>query len=92
MMRTRYWRSQMVLVMMPVLWVLAVPVADALAAPGQAKVNRLMTGLILPYRDYFRPWIVGTPDRNIQDDPAMEWLFEVDAETGQYQPWLAESW
>lgn len=92
MMRTRYWRSQMLLVMMPVLWVLAVTVAAALAAPGQAKVNRLVMGLILPYRDYFRPWIVGTPDHNIQHDPAMEWLFEVDAETGQYQPWLAESW
>lgn len=48
MMRTRYWRSQMLLVMMPVLWVLAVTVAAALAAPGQAKVNRLVMGLILP--------------------------------------------
>ena len=22
----------------------------------------------------------------------LEWLVEVDAETGQYKPWLAESW
>jgi peptide/nickel transport system substrate-binding protein len=49
-------------------------------------------GLILPYRDYMRPWITGTPDHNIQHDPAFEWLFEVDADTGQYVPWLAESW
>lgn len=49
-------------------------------------------GLILPYRDYFRPWIVGTPDHNIQHDPVMEWLFEVDADTGEYVPWLAKSW
>jgi ABC-type transport system substrate-binding protein len=61
-------------------------------AAGKAKVDRLVMGLILPYRDYTRPWIAGTPDHNIQHDPAFEWLFEVDAETGQYKPWLATSW
>ena len=49
-------------------------------------------GLITPYLDYVRPWINGTPDHNIHHDPAFEWLIEVDAETGQYKPWLAESW
>jgi peptide/nickel transport system substrate-binding protein len=82
----------MAFIMPLALGVLALAVGDAAGAPGQAKVDRLVLGLILPYRDYFRPWIVGTPDHNIQHDPAMEWLFEVDAETGQYKPWLAESW
>src|SRR5919109_1140504 len=68
----------------------SVPAATPTA--GQAKVDRLVMGLILPYRDYWRPWIVATPDHNIQHDPAFEWLFEVDPETGQYKPWLAESW
>jgi peptide/nickel transport system substrate-binding protein len=59
---------------------------------GQAKVDRLVMGLITPYLDYTRPWINGTADHNIQHDPMLEWLVEVDAETGQYKPWLAESW
>ena len=77
------------------LLVLMFAVADALAATpkaGQAKVDRLVMGLILPYRDYVRPWLVGTADHNIQHDPAFEWLFEIDAETSQYKPWLAASW
>jgi peptide/nickel transport system substrate-binding protein len=65
----------------------------AIAAAGQAKVDRLVMGLILPYRDYWRPWLpVGSADHNIQHDPAFEWLFEVDVESGQYKPWLAASW
>ncbi len=28
----------------------------------------------------------------IQHDPMLEWLVEVDPESGQYMPWLAESW
>ncbi len=59
---------------------------------GQAKVDRLVMGLITPYLDYTRPWINGTADHNIQHDPMLEWLVEVDAATGQYKPWLAESW
>jgi peptide/nickel transport system substrate-binding protein len=79
------------------LWLIVLMLAAAYAleaapAAGQAKVDRLVMGLILPYRDYWRPWIVATPDHNIQHDPAFEWLFEVDPETGQYKPWLAESW
>jgi peptide/nickel transport system substrate-binding protein len=73
---------------------LAVAHAPA-AAPtaGQAMVDRLVMGLILPYRDYWRPWLpVGSADHNIQHNPAFEWLFEVDVESGQYKPWLAESW
>ena len=71
------------------LLVLTLVVAYAPAATptaGQAKVDRLVMGLILPYRDYWRPWIVATPDHNIQHDPAFEWLFEVDPEMGQYKP------
>jgi ABC-type transport system substrate-binding protein len=77
------------------LLVLILAVTQALAATptaGKAKADRLVMGLILPYRDYMRPWIIGTADHNIQHDPAFEWLFEIDAETGQYKPWLAESW
>ena len=48
-------------------------------------------GLITALPDYMRPWIIGTADHNIQHDPAFEWLFEVDPETGEYNPWLAES-
>ena len=65
--------------------------ADA-AAAGKAKVDRLVMGLITPYLDYMRPWINGTADHNIQHDPAFEWLVEIDPETGEYKPWLAESW
>jgi ABC-type transport system substrate-binding protein len=82
------------------LWIVAVllcltfagPTLSAQAAEGQAKVGRLVIGLILPFRDYFRPWINGTPDHNIQHDPVMEWLIEIDPDTGQYVPWLATSW
>jgi ABC-type transport system substrate-binding protein len=65
--------------------------AQTQAGAGKAKVDRLVMGLILPYRDYMRPWINGTPDHNIQHDPVFEWLFEVDPETGKYNLWLAES-
>lgn len=65
---------------------------QAQSTDGKAKVDRLVMGLILPYRDYMRPWINGTPDHNIQHDPAFEWLFEVDVDSGGYKPWLAESW
>ena len=48
--------------------------AQAPAAAGKAKVDRLVMGLITPYLDYWRPWINGTADHNIQHDPAFEWL------------------
>ena len=80
------------LVLLLVILMLAAAHAPAAApAAGQGKVDRLVLGLILPYRDYWRPWIVASPDHNIQHDPAFEWLFEVDPDTGQYKPWLAES-
>ena len=67
------------------------PAATPTAA--KAKTDRLVMGLILPYRDYWRSWLpVGSADHNIQHDPAFEWLFEVDVESGKYKPWLAESW
>ena len=64
----------------------------AQAQTGEAKVDRLVIGLINPFRDYFRAWISGTPDHNIQHDPILEWLIEIDPDTGQYVPWLAKSW
>ncbi|HSF30228.1 MAG TPA: ABC transporter substrate-binding protein [Candidatus Tectomicrobia bacterium] len=75
------------------IFLLAATSAPAVAGTaGQAKVDRLVMGLITPYLDYTRPWINGTADHNIQHDPMLEWLVEVDAETGTYKPWLAESW
>src|SRR2546425_9937295 len=65
--------------------------AQTQQAAGKVKVDRLIMGLITPYLDYIRPWINGTADHNIQHDPILEWLIEVDPD-GQYKPWLAESW
>ncbi len=57
-----------------------------------AKVDRVVLGLIAPHRDYFRSWIVGLADANIQQDPISEWLFEIQPETGEFGPWLAQSY
>jgi ABC-type transport system substrate-binding protein len=73
-------------------FILTSPPIPTDAAEGQAKVDRLVMGLINPYHDYVRPWISGTADHNIQHDPMLEWLFEIDADTGQFKPWLAKSW
>jgi ABC-type transport system substrate-binding protein len=91
--QTRFWKLQALFLVVPVLLVLLLPgdQAQGQAAAGSAKADRLVMGLILPYRDYIRPWIAGTPDHNIQHDPAFEWLFEVDPESGKYNLWLAES-
>ena len=88
----RFWKPNVLLGLLPVL-LLVLTGASALAQPatGKAKVDRLVMGLINPYRDYMRPWINGTPDHNIQHDPAFEWLFEVDISSGGYNPWLAKS-
>jgi peptide/nickel transport system substrate-binding protein len=48
-------------------------------------------GLTEKFRDYIRPWINGSADHMIQQDPAFEWLVEVGID-GQYKPWLADSW
>jgi ABC-type transport system substrate-binding protein len=87
------WKLKALVVMIPMLLALALAGAEAQApaTAGKAKVDRLVMGLINPYLDYFRPWINGIADHNIQHDPILEWLFEIDAETGQYVPWLAES-
>jgi ABC-type transport system substrate-binding protein len=83
---------QMRFVLLPILLVIVMTLsADAQPAAGKAKVDRLVMGLINPYRDYMRPWINGTPDHNIQHDPAFEWLFEVDVSSGGYNPWLAKT-
>ena len=89
----RFVKPKALLFMVPVLAVLGLAAAAVQAQPatGKAKVDRLVMGLILPYRDYMRPWIVGTPDHNIQHDPVFEWLFEVDPASGKYNLWLAES-
>jgi ABC-type transport system substrate-binding protein len=91
--RKRFVKSTVLLLVVSVLVILGlvIPAVQAQPATGQAKVDRLVMGLILPYRDYMRPWIVGTPDHNIQHDPVFEWLFEVDVSSGGYNPWLAES-
>jgi peptide/nickel transport system substrate-binding protein len=92
MVQTRFWKLNVVLRLLPVvLLVLTGVSAEAQPASGKAKVDRLVMGLINPYRDYMRPWINGTPDHNIQHDPAFEWLFEVDVSSGGYNPWLAKS-
>ena len=92
----RPWRWKLVLLfwIMPALLSLGYREAAAQAQPaaGKAKVDRLVMGLITPYLDYIRPWLNGTADHNIQHDPAFEWLIEIDPKTGQYVPWLADSW
>ena len=92
MMHRRVWKLTVLCLTVSAVLLLGTAGAQAQTqAAGQAKVDRLVMGLILPYRDYVRPWIKGTPDHNIQHDPAFEWLFEVDPASGKYNPWLAES-
>jgi len=92
MVQPRLRKSHVLVCLLPVL-LLALTGMSAQAQPaaGKGKVDRLVMGLINPYRDYMRPWINGTPDHNIQHDPAFEWLFEVDVSSGGYNPWLAKS-
>ena len=93
MLSRRLWRSLVVLAGSVLLtWALTDAQAQGQAAPGKAKVDRLVMGLITPYNDYMRPWLNGTADHNIQHDPAFEWLIEIDPDTGNYVPWLADSW
>jgi ABC-type transport system substrate-binding protein len=90
--QTRSWKSNLLVFLLPMLLLVPTDVsAQAPPSTGKAKVDRLVMGLINPYRDYMRPWINGTPDHNIQHDPAFEWLFEVDVSSGGYNPWLAKS-
>lgn len=91
-MRQARFRQSAGLFMVLMLLGLAFPGNDAQAQTGEAKVDRLVIGLINPFRDYFRAWISGTPDHNIQHDPILEWLIEIDPDTGHYVPWLAKSW
>ena len=92
MVQTRFWKAKRMVSLLPVLLLVLTGVStEAQPVSGKAKVDRLVMGLINPYRDYMRPWINGTPDHNIQHDPAFEWLFEVDVSSGGYNPWLAKS-
>src|SRR5712691_6971119 len=86
MMHVRRWKYTLLFIV-PVLLSLALVQAEAQTQPvaGKAKVDRLVMGLITPYLDYIRPWINGTADHNIQHDPILEWLIEVDPD-GQYKP------
>jgi ABC-type transport system substrate-binding protein len=86
------WKCRVVCGLLVGFCLVAIGGTNAQAQPAASKPSRLVMGLILPYRDYMRPWINGTPDHNIQHDPAFEWLFEVDVQSGGYNPWLAESW
>jgi ABC-type transport system substrate-binding protein len=90
--RSRLYRSTLFTVTVLLTLILTGMDMPAQAAAGQAKVDRLVMGLILPFRDYFRPWINGSADHMIQLDPVMEWLIEIDPDTGKYVPWLATSW
>ncbi len=87
----RFWKLNVLLGLVPVLLLVLTVSGQTQPASGKPKVDRLVMGLINPYRDYVRPWITGTPDHNIQHDPAFEWLFEVDVSSGGYNPWLAKS-
>jgi len=89
--QVQVWKPHTLFFIVPMLLVLLLASVQAQPAVGKAKVDRLVLGLIEKYRDYWRPWINGTPDHMIQHDPAFEWLFEVSPD-GQYKPWLAESW
>jgi peptide/nickel transport system substrate-binding protein len=90
--RSRLLHSFFLMALLTVLLIIMTSAPAAAGTAGQAKVDRLVMGLITPYLDYTRPWINGTADHNIQHDPMLEWLVEVEPETGQYKPWLAESW
>jgi len=68
-----------------------VPTTAAQPSGGQAKVDRLIMGLISPTRDYFRTWVLGSADQLIKQDPMQEWLFEIDPLTQTFGPWLADS-
>src|SRR5215510_1392759 len=94
MMHRRIWTLTVLCLMVSAALLLGRLEAQAQTQPaaGKAKADRLVLGLIEKYRDYWRPWIIGTPDHMIQHDPVFEWLFEVDPETGVYKPWLAASW
>src|SRR3989442_7762597 len=91
--QVRFWKPGVLFLAVPLLLLLILAGAEAQSQPaaGKAKVDRLVMGLIEKYRDYIRPWINGSADHMIQHDPAFEWLFEVDPESGKYNPWLAES-
>ena len=94
MVRERFWNVAALsyVLMLPILLLATAPAVAGTPTPGKPKVDRLVMGLITPYLDYVRPWINGTADHNIQHDPMLEWLVEIDPETGQFKPWLAESW
>jgi hypothetical protein len=68
MVQARFLRRNVWFCMLPVLLlVMAAAAAQTQPAAGKAKVDRLVMGLIYPYRDYMRPWIVGTPDRLVPE-------------------------
>src|SRR2546425_13130386 len=77
--------------LLSILLLMAAPAVAQTPTPGKPKVDRLVMGLITPYLDYVRPWINGTADHNIQHDPMLEWLVEVDAGTGPYKPLFGDS-
>src|SRR5262245_65391821 len=90
--RSRKITALRYVLLLPIL-ALAVGLAGAAPpAPAKPKVDRLVMGVITPYLDYIRPWINGTADHNNPHDPILQWLIQVDAETGQYKPRPADNW
>ena len=77
-MRRARWRQSAGLSTVLMLPILAFLGGGAQAQTGEAKVDRLVIGLINPFRDYFRAWVSGTPDHNIQHDPILEWPIEIE--------------
>ena len=83
--QVQFWKPHTLFLIVPILLGLLLASAQAQPAAGKAKVDRLVMGLIEKYRDYWRPWINGSPDHMIQHDPVFEWLVAV-APDGQYKP------
>jgi len=63
--QAQFWKPHTLFLTVSMLLVLLLSGAQAQPAAGKAKVDRLVLGLIEKYRDYWRPWINGTPDHMI---------------------------
>src|SRR2546426_10314846 len=87
------WKRTMVCLTVSAWLLLGSTGAPAQTPPAarQAKVDRLVMGLIEKFRDYIRPWINGSADHMIQHDPAFEGLVEMGID-GPDKPLVARRW